>query len=113
MKDILTIEIRKLETEIIKMNEQYSADPQSSSTNSQKIAQPVQRCYDVKLTNYGIIVFIFISHKFVSSVMRLFSHDVFFFVYKYRPTGLNGSYSVMSEALRPVLFSPVLCRGIS
>ena len=49
VKDALTLEIRRLETEIVSQtkNGSFSVEP------SKAPGVPSSRCYDVKLTNYG------------------------------------------------------------
>lgn len=54
VKDILSIDIRRLETEIINLKQlEEKSTIKSSVSNSQP---PKQRCYEVKLTQYGILV---------------------------------------------------------
>lgn len=56
VKDIFLIEIRKIETEITKLQDacKMEIDGDSGGVQPKKIVAPAQnRCYDVKLTNYG------------------------------------------------------------
>lgn len=47
VKDLLNLEIRKIETELIRISEQ------TKPSDAPKTAPSSQRCYDVKLTNYA------------------------------------------------------------
>lgn len=51
VKDILSLEIRKLETDIIKLNDLTSVNKQDTFTVAKAAAE--KKCYDVKLTNYA------------------------------------------------------------
>lgn len=71
IKDILSLETRKLETEIVKLREQPAAS-ENAVKNSQSVLNQ-NRCYDVKLTNYAWdqsdrFVKIFITLKNVQSL---------------------------------------------
>lgn len=54
IKVMLSLETRKLETEMIKLREQQSAN--ESAVKNSSCIQNQNRCYDVKLTNYGKII---------------------------------------------------------
>lgn len=51
IKDILSLEVRKLEMEILKLKEQHTNDDNTVKKPPCSLNQ--NRCYDVKLTNYG------------------------------------------------------------
>lgn len=54
VKDILSVEIRKLETEIIKLVDSSSQEAVSTSAlNLSAKNNSAVKCYDVKVTNYG------------------------------------------------------------
>lgn len=71
IKDILSLETRKLETEMIKLREQQAAN--ESVVKHSSCIQNQNRCYDVKLTNYAWdqsdkFVKIFVTLKNVQSL---------------------------------------------
>lgn len=53
VKDVLQIEIRKLETEITRLNELENAKITQSESKTQQGQSKPSRCYDVKLNNYA------------------------------------------------------------
>ncbi|KAE8749234.1 hypothetical protein FOCC_FOCC004141 [Frankliniella occidentalis] len=56
VKDLLSLDIRKVETDIIRLQEQLSKESDQSkpsSSSSAPVASASGRCYDVKITNYA------------------------------------------------------------
>lgn len=51
VKDLLSIEVRKLETEIIKLKDQSN---ETDTVQKSSTILPQNRCYNVKLSNYGM-----------------------------------------------------------
>ena len=71
VKDLLSLDLRKLETEQIRLQEQIQKEAESSkasSSASSSIVSSSVRCYDVKIMNYGKLFSIQLSK---SDVIKL------------------------------------------
>lgn len=56
VKDILSLDLRKVETEVIKLQEQLSKEAEqqkAGSSTAGAVVTGAARCYDVKITNFG------------------------------------------------------------
>ena len=66
MKDILTVELRKLETEI-SLKEDAAKQSSSSENSVQPVKPPTSqsRIPTIDVKNYGTYIYIMILHKFI------------------------------------------------
>jgi len=53
VKDFLSLEVRRLETQLITLNEQAKNEGSSAAASQPTASRPAPRCYDVKVTNYA------------------------------------------------------------